>query len=61
MGRRFPTRAGGNTPVRSGFPATGPNTFTLEMYGNDPKTGKEFKMMEIAFTRKASSPTTGTR
>ena len=30
---------------------------TLEMYGIDPKSGKEFKMMEIAFTRKAGAPT----
>jgi hypothetical protein len=31
---------------------TGKDTMTLEMYGVDPKSGKEFKMMEIAFTRK---------
>ena len=31
---------------------TGPDTKTLEMYGTDPKSGNEFKMMEIAFTRK---------
>jgi hypothetical protein len=31
----------------------GENAMTLEMYGNDPKSGKEFKMMEIAFTRKS--------
>ncbi len=31
---------------------TGPNSKTLEMFGIDPKSGKEFKMMEIAFTRK---------
>ncbi|MDZ4658564.1 MAG: DUF1579 domain-containing protein [Bythopirellula sp.] len=30
---------------------TGPNTKTLEMFGPDPKTGKEFKMMEIQLTR----------
>jgi hypothetical protein len=30
---------------------TGDNTRKLEMYGNDPKSGKEFKMMEIQFTR----------
>jgi hypothetical protein len=30
---------------------TGKNTKTLEMHGIDPKSGKEFKMMEIAFTR----------
>ena len=31
---------------------TGPNTKKLEMYGPDPKSGKEFKMMSIEFTRK---------
>lgn len=31
---------------------TGPNTKTLEMFGADPKTGKEFKMMSIQLTRK---------
>lgn len=31
---------------------TGPNTKTLEMFGADPKTGKEFKMMSIDFTKK---------
>jgi len=30
---------------------TGPNTKTLEMFGPDPKTGKEFKMMAIEYTR----------
>jgi hypothetical protein len=34
---------------------TGPNTKTLEMYGADPKSGKEFKMMHIEMTRKDSS------
>jgi hypothetical protein len=32
---------------------TGPNTKTLEMFGADPKTGKEFKMMSIALTKKS--------
>jgi hypothetical protein len=32
---------------------TGPNTMVLEMYAPDPKTGKEFKTMEIACTRAA--------
>jgi hypothetical protein len=32
--------------------ATGENTKTLEMFGPDPKTGKEYKMMSIEFTRK---------
>jgi len=30
---------------------TGADTKTMEMFGEDPKTGKEFKMMEIALTR----------
>jgi hypothetical protein len=32
--------------------ATGPNTKTLEMSGDDPKTGKHYKMMSIELTRK---------
>ncbi len=31
---------------------TGPDTKTLEMYGADPKSGKEFKMMSIEFMKK---------
>jgi hypothetical protein len=31
---------------------TGANTKTIEMFGNDPKSGKEFKMMSIALTKK---------
>ena len=31
---------------------TGPDTKTLEMFGTDPKSGKEFQMMKIEFTRK---------
>ena len=30
----------------------GGNTKTLEMHGPDPKSGKEFKMMEIEMTKK---------
>ena len=30
---------------------TGPNTKTLEMFGTDPKSGKEFKMMSIELTK----------
>jgi hypothetical protein len=30
---------------------TSDDTMTMEMYGEDPKSGKEFKMMEIQFTR----------
>ncbi|MEX0777997.1 MAG: DUF1579 domain-containing protein [Phycisphaeraceae bacterium] len=32
---------------------TGPNTKTLEMFGPDPKTGKEFKMMRIELTKQS--------
>jgi hypothetical protein len=31
---------------------TGPDTKTIEMFGPDPKTGKEFKMMSVELTRK---------
>lgn len=31
---------------------TSPTAKTLEMFGKDPKTGKEFKMMSIEFTKK---------
>ncbi len=31
---------------------TGPKTKTLEMFGADPQTGKEFKMMSIELTKK---------
>jgi hypothetical protein len=31
---------------------TGPNTKTMVMYGPDPKTGKEYKMMSIELTKK---------
>ncbi len=31
---------------------TGPDTKTLEMFSADPKSGKEFKMMVIEFTKK---------
>src|SRR5205085_2849689 len=30
---------------------TGKDSTTLEMFGPDPKTGKEFKMMELTMTR----------
>jgi hypothetical protein len=45
---------------------TGPNSKTLEMFATDPKSGKEYKMMELVLTRKpgtegtAAAPT-GTR
>ena len=31
---------------------TGENTKTLEIFGSDPKTGKEYKAMRVEFTRK---------
>lgn len=31
---------------------TGPNSKTLEMFGADPKSGKQYKMMRIELTRK---------
>lgn len=34
---------------------TGKDTRTLEMFGTDPKSGKEFKMMQIEFKRVGSS------
>lgn len=34
---------------------TGPNTKTLEMFGKDPKSGKEFKMMRIEFAKQKPS------
>jgi hypothetical protein len=34
---------------------TGKDSKTLEVFGPDPKTGQEFKMMEITFTRKPGS------
>ncbi len=33
---------------------TGPDTFVLETWCTDPKSGKEFKMMEATFTRGAA-------
>ncbi|MCE9556427.1 MAG: DUF1579 domain-containing protein [Planctomycetes bacterium] len=41
------------TMVREVETITGPDTKTLEMYGVNPKTGKEFKMMRIEFTKKS--------
>jgi hypothetical protein len=34
------------------YKVTDDNTHHMEMYGPDPKTGKEFKMMEMRITRK---------
>ncbi|HZW10334.1 MAG TPA: DUF1579 domain-containing protein [Phycisphaerales bacterium] len=39
---------------------TGKDSMTLEMYGIFPKTGKEYKMMEIAYTRTSTDVPTET-
>lgn len=36
---------------------TGPDTRTLEMFGTDPKSGKEYKMMHIEYTRQKDKTT----
>ncbi len=43
------------TTMRDVETITGPNTKTLEMFGSDPKTGKEFKMMRIEMTKKTTA------
>ena len=35
---------------------TSKDSLTVEMFGADPHSGKEFKMMEIAYTRKSGGP-----
>jgi len=42
------------TKMREIETITGPNSKTLEMWGIDPKSGKEFKSMFIEMTRKSS-------
>jgi hypothetical protein len=37
---------------------TGPNTMVMEMHGPDPVSGKEAKMMEISYTRRAGATAT---
>lgn len=39
------------TPLREVDTVTGPNGRTFEMYGLDPKSGQEYKMMRIEYTR----------
>jgi len=41
------------TVMREVETTTGPNTKTFEMFGTDPKSGTEYKMMVIEYTRKA--------
>lgn len=45
-------RPGKECHYREVFKVIDDNTHHMEMYGPDPKTGKEFKMMEIHMTRK---------
>lgn len=47
-----PSRPGKDCDVREVFTFVDDNTQKMEMYGPDPKTGKEFKTMEIKFTKK---------
>jgi len=45
-------RPGKECTMREVFTMVDDNTQKMEMYGPDPKTGKEFKTMEIVMTRK---------
>ncbi|MCA6067163.1 DUF1579 domain-containing protein [Chryseobacterium sp. RG1] len=47
-----PARPGKDCDIREVYTFVDDNTQKLEMYGPDSKTGKEFKTMEILFTRK---------
>lgn len=47
-----PARPGKDCDIREVFTFIDDNTQKLEMYGPDSKTGKEYKTMEILFTRK---------
>jgi len=47
-----PSRPGKDCDVREVFTFVDDKTQKMEMYGPDPKTGKEFKTMEIKFTKR---------
>lgn len=47
-----PARPKTNCEIREVYTFVDDNTHTLEMFAPDPKTGKEFKTMDIKFTRK---------
>ena len=47
-----PSRPGKDCDVREVFTFIDNNTQKMEMYGPDSKTGKEFKTMEIKFSKK---------
>jgi hypothetical protein len=44
------------TTMREVQKMTGDNSMTMEMFGADPKSGKEYKMMVIEFKRTSKSP-----
>ena len=54
---------GKSSVMREVQTSTGNESMTTEMYTTDPKTGKEYKMMEIASTRRSDSlkPTSSAR
>jgi hypothetical protein len=45
-------RPGKMCSMKETFTIIDDNTQKMEMYGPDPKTGKEYKMMEINLSRK---------
>ncbi len=47
------------TTMREVDTVTGKNTKKMEMFGTDPKTGKEYKVMEIAYTRQPATTAMG--
>jgi hypothetical protein len=47
-----PARPGKDCDVRETFTFVDDNNHVMEMYGPDSKTGKEYKTMEIKYTRK---------
>lgn len=47
-----PTQANKECEMREVYTFNDGNTYTFEMYGPEPKTGKEMKTMEIKFVRK---------
>ena len=45
--------------IREVETTTGPNTKTIEMFGADPKSGKEYKMMVLELTKKTGEERAG--
>lgn len=44
-----------SAPLREVQTITSPNTRTLEVFATDPKSGREYKMMQIELTRKSGT------